>query len=195
MGLYCCTISFKGPTQDAVVAAIRTAMPQRRCFVSPSVNGWVTVFDAACDWGDEEEIGRLCGAVCPACRCAALALAVIQSDFLFYWLFDRQGRLRDRSFPPEADKRHLNREECLGLTGRPERLAKVAPPGVSGEQIRSALAEPHLFRDDNLYHLARLLGIAHVGFDYHWVVRNRADIDAGLVQVEGWPDFVHLNGD
>lgn len=68
-------------TQSAsdVVAALRKLI-RTSAYVAPCSNGWVGVYDEACDTQDEDEITRLGAALSQQLKTAVIALAVHDSD-------------------------------------------------------------------------------------------------------------------
>lgn len=198
------SISFKGVEQDRVVAALASPASTRNCFVSPVIAGWVTVFDEGCEYANEPEIIDLARTVCGRCGCPAVAFAVIQSTSLFYWMFDERGGLEDRSFVDEG--RRVPRALRRGLGGEPERLARLARPGVTSRDVREALERRRIFPEENLDDLCDLLGIYHFRLLYRhldecWDATRNAVVwyddpapefvwQAGEEPV--WPDYVRI---
>jgi hypothetical protein len=183
-------ISFRGVQETTVASVLQERRPGHRAFVSPAANGWVTVYDMDCDGPNELEIRSLGLVVCKACCCPALALVVIDSSVLLYWLFGQDGELADKSF--EGDIEELTELEGLGLTGDLERLAALAQPPVTVADVRSVLAADQTFREDNLRDLAALLGIVHAGYDYATLAGESDEI--GEEMLPGWHQFIHVGG-
>src|ERR1700733_9608060 len=79
MALSCLTqIAFRGARQSRVVQAICDHLPGHDAFVSPRLNGWISVFDADCDsWQDIEDHNLRVGIVISrTCKYPGIALAL-----------------------------------------------------------------------------------------------------------------------
>ena len=147
MGLTCTSLSFRGVRQDEVVAAITASFPEHDCFVSPPVDGWVTVLDQQCEIGPTQLILETSGTICRICTCPSVVLGLLHSDFLYYWLFDRRGKLIDFSYPEDFEA--ASEEEGSGLAGNLERIADYCKPGVTAKDVHSALSQRFASKDPN----------------------------------------------
>ena len=189
MGLRCAHIHLRGVTPDKVLRVYQEEMPDRTAFITPAINDWVTVFDAehlGCD--TDEFLGDM---LCRHCKCPGVILKVLHSDLLFYRVFDESGKVVDNA--DFEDFEDLTADEKCGLGGNPDVLAKLCP-GVTGDQIRDALKKKHVFRDDNLYALARLLQIEHVGVDYD-SCEDESGEDSPFDDDPAWQGFIHIVGE
>lgn len=200
MSITTTSLSFKGVGQHSVASAIVSLNPARNCFVSPKLDGWVTVFDEACEWANEPEILNVSREICLRCNCPAVALAVIQSSLLFYWMIDERGEIEDRSYfeARDDDDRPVTRKERKGLSGEPERLARLAKPGVTGQDLREALERERIFPEENLDDLSLLLGIEHYRALYRHLEecwdgsRNSVVWNDDPEHQDLWPDYVRI---
>jgi hypothetical protein len=167
MGLWCDHLHLKGTSQETVVQAYAELLPDHFAFITPCINGWVSVFDGTIMGSSyflEEDFGP---AICRYCHCPGIILKVLASDVLCYWIFDEGGQIDDvADCSDKYGYEELTDNETKGLSGHPERLLRFAQSGVTTADIRNALAKDHLLRADNLLELADLLGIAHVCFRY-----------------------------
>lgn len=194
MGSNSTSISFKNVNQDEVVRSIQERLGGRNSFVSPQVNGWVTVFDEDCDWANESQILTVGQTMCRDLNRPAIAIALISSSALFYWLFDSRGKLIDKSYRGDySEDRPLTREEQLGLMGNPDMIASVVGQGLTGAVIHGILEKDHLFRQENMIELCEALGIAHRDAMYRDFVRGKMiDDDSAndFFDDELWGGFV-----
>src|SRR5262245_39058652 len=177
MGLHSMSLSFRNTTQAAVTQAIRDLLSGHHAFVSPELHGWVTVFDYNCEGGPVSRVLDTAGAICARCCCSCIALQVIHSDCLCYWLFTDSGELETASYP--VDYYHASALECSGLGGTPERIARLCRSGVSREAVRAALSKETILKDENLTALEGLLGIeaGTVSMSYGYLASRSASID------------------
>ena len=92
MGLRSISLSYRIDSQDAIVAATR-GCSLVSAHVSPSLNGWVTVFDERLDSFQRTDILDIGSRLCTTCGCAAVGLGVLHSDYFYLWVFDATGKL------------------------------------------------------------------------------------------------------
>lgn len=93
MGNHYTNLSIRGADFEAVVEAVRAA--NRRAFVLDPGDGWIVVFDEACDRQDEAEIRTLGRALCSVLARPGLAALNHDDDVLVFWLFDASGAVAD----------------------------------------------------------------------------------------------------
>jgi hypothetical protein len=178
------SISFKGVSQSQVINAIRENLPTHRCFVTPEVNGWVTIVDRDSEQRPSDSILlHTVGTICRACGCPAIVLGLITSDIVYYWLFDKEGNAVDYSAP--ADYMECTPEEEMGLAGNPEMIAPLCKPGMTGLDVRDLLTQEMMCRRENFEALADLLGIdkPHACLSYYF-------IEIHIQYEEMWKDYV-----
>jgi hypothetical protein len=190
MGISSTTLSFRGTSQETLEAAYRSKFPERPALIAPARNGWVTVFDAACDYG--QEIETTAPVLCRECDAPCFAFVLVSSSGLFYWVYDQSGNLVDRSFPinPQEPKQ----EEIFGLAGDPERIADVFGDGLTGAQIRTILEKGKPFLQQVMWKVAELLGIEYMGWTYHDLVHPFPPDKADELPKD-WDDFVFIGRD
>jgi hypothetical protein len=90
MGGFYGNITLKGPSQPAVVEALRG----RRAIVTPRIGEYTVVFDSVCDEQDVEGIQELTSRLSRELHCPALAVVVHDDDVFAYFLYE-QGELTD----------------------------------------------------------------------------------------------------
>jgi hypothetical protein len=106
MGLFYSNFTVFGPEQQRVIDALRDA--GRDAFVSPTKDGFTTVYDRETEGHDFEVIERVGGELSRELDCPVLGVALHDDDVLYYWLF-RDGETADSYdscpdyFDPDAD--------------------------------------------------------------------------------------------
>lgn len=155
--------------------AVRSAMEKlvtTAAYVSPSKNGWITVYDAASDEQDDALICRIAAGISRAAKTDVFGFIVHDSDFAGYWLY-RCGSVVDQfnSAPDLFEEvSEETREACRGKT---DVLWPLCVPGTTRAQI-DAVIHPEddfpVFAEKILTDLAPLLGIDNrrisLGFEY-----------------------------
>ena len=198
MALSCANLSFREVTQQQVVEVIRDELPGHDAFVSPKLNGWVTVYDADADATGEDIIppyARIAERVCRRHSCPGLMLAYLRGMFC-YCLFGRAGELVDASIPPTAEPDvGSTREQLQGLLGRPEAIAEVFAMGITREQVRQALTDPSKY----FFNLCRLLDLKNSHYSYGSLFKEVDEpyhLDPRREEwgIVGWGEFVHVGG-
>jgi hypothetical protein len=188
MGLSCISLNFKGAFQPGVVRAFYHHLPLHKSYVSPQLNGWVTALDSDCESLADDVIVNTAGTISRVCNCPSICLGVLHSDYLFYWLFNNLGQLIDQSFPSDPP----TIVEQSGLAGQPELIADLANQRATGDHVRHVLSRPSIYRDENLYALADLLGInkTYVSLSYDYIVRTTDILDQTTVPL--WDQFIYV---
>jgi len=141
-------------------------------YVSPTKNGWVTVYEKSSDEQDDEIIRRIGSELSNTLKTAVISFLVHDSDIAIYWFF-RSGELVDEfnSAPDYYEK--ASKAERARTHGNADLLLPLCVPGTTREQVDAVLhpAEGHpLMADDIVSDLAELFGMddsrAHLGFNY-----------------------------
>jgi len=163
MGLTCNFIGFRHEIQKDVVDALVEGKIHSDCYVSPSINCWVTVLDRECDpyyASDNDPVRRLAATVCRRCRCRAISLSVCSSTILWYRVFGERGEIIDESVPPVDDQSF---EGKRGLLGDLRVVAELAPERrISAELLRHILSDKHQLLETVPMLLGRVLGNLHM---------------------------------
>lgn len=155
MSNYFANLSLFGARQNRVAEAIRTGLPGRPCFVSPTIKNWVTIYPADSET-DPDCLAEIAKVVCPPCKCPGVGLAVHGETMLTYWLFDRQGQLQ-QVFDLSADGRDADHSG----------IAHLAKPKESAADIAAIMQGP-----DAAMRLAKLLRIVNVEYSYSQLVEE-----------------------
>ncbi len=92
MGSFYTNITLRGPDQDQVAEAL--AQQGRQAYVSPSVDGFTTVYEEQCETQDDDIIRSLASSLSAEFKCPALAVLNHDDDVLMYWLYE-DGQLVD----------------------------------------------------------------------------------------------------
>jgi hypothetical protein len=155
MSNYFANLSLWGARQKKVAEVLHGGVAGRQCFVSPAVNGWVTIYPADSEI-DPDCLAEIAKIVCPPCKVPAVGLAVHGETMLTYGLFDRQGQLK-QVFDLSAG------ETAADHKG----IARLARPEASAADVAAIMQEP-----DAAGQLARLLGIVNVELSYSHIVED-----------------------
>lgn len=177
MGLDASHLHIRDVALEDVVRVIRSEYPRLHAIVTPNVNGWVTVLT-----GSEPEIG---GTLCRVCERPGLVLTLARSSVLGYHVFDAAGERVSHCDHTSDESTELTAEQVAGLDGNLAAFSKTLH--VPEHNLRSVLANEHVFRDDNLWALCDLLGIKTAGCSF-WDFDDVADESimgewAGFVRV------------
>jgi hypothetical protein len=160
MSNYFANLSLWGARQKKVAEAIRKGLPGRQCFVSPAINGWVTIYQADSETNPDTLV-EIAKVTCPSCKCPAVGLVVHGETMLTYWLFDRQGQLK-QVFDLSADDARADHKG----------IARLAKPEASAADVAAIMK-----RTDRAAQLARLLGIANADISYTHLVEEEGVTD------------------
>lgn len=137
--------------------------------ISPPENGWVTVYDKACDLAYGGYIVRIMEHLARQVQRPAIALRLHTEDTSFYWLVDSDGALVDTYCnDPDRTWARATKEFRDGFRGKPELLATMAHRDSGVESLRMILWSPY---DDELFRMMTLgeaLGLTGpvVGYSY-----------------------------
>jgi hypothetical protein len=156
--------------------AVRDAMSplaEKRAYVSPPTNGWVTVYDEESDSQDDAVIRKVAAALSKTLNTVVLAFLVHDSDIAMYWLYE-SGRLCDEfNSNPDYFGEPVNDATRARVAGKTDALLPLCKPGTAHAELEEALHPadgPPLMAEDMVDDLARLLGIddtrASLGFNY-----------------------------
>jgi hypothetical protein len=181
----CTSISFYNTTQTEVAKRL-SALGEKRLFISPSINDWVTVYPAACCHQPTSfsEAQRIAASVCPSCNCSAFAVPG-HAAYTELWPFSRRGILEtiDLQLPKEESQIDTN----IAALGR---LLDVI--GMDARPLDLKESATHLFRRGRIQFSAvfSLLKLVNVVNDYELLLRDRfllSDDD-----VVGWSSFLYV---
>ncbi len=163
----------------AAVARVAEEIITAQAFVSPSVNGWVTVFDETSDSQDPLEIDRLAHEFSEKLHVPLMVFMVINRAVFVYYLFDEEGCLIDEyNSAPEYFGGEVSDEIRERFAGRPIILEPLCRPGTAKADIEKVLGQARLRAeggfasavpaDERLRQLAVLLAVdehrAKLGF-------------------------------
>ena len=175
MGSFLTNYHVRSDSPESVVSALQLIVRSKAC-VSPSKNGWVTVYDETSESQDDKELHRIAKEVSSRLGCVTLAFLVHDSDVLAYLLYEK-GNLADEYnskpdyFGPSDDATRQR------YRGRTEVLLKLCATGTRPSEVERILGHgrgddsQYAFEEDRLRELAALLGIdedrACIGFNYY----------------------------
>jgi hypothetical protein len=138
MGAFFVNYQIKSTDQAAVVAAAGELV-QGRAYISPPLNGWVTLYDEISENQDAYEIGRLGSEISARLQAAVFAFLVNDSTMFVYYLFDN-GDLLDEynsEAPPTNDA--AEPDQRVRFQGRPDILMNYCAPGTHRGDVEVAL--------------------------------------------------------
>jgi hypothetical protein len=147
----------------------------RSIYVGPATNGWVGVYDSACDGVSVGPLAWLAQGLSQHLNTVTLAWLVNDSALLLYLLFAR-GEVQDRYishaayFTPGAQAA----SDSGPLGGDGERLLDVAGVVGNGAAVTRWLQRPAPFAEETLRRVAATLGQAHADLGH-------ADLEADLM--------------
>jgi hypothetical protein len=131
MGLFYSNFTLYGPAHQQVVDAVRRL--RRVAYVSPTVNGFTTVYDRASEHQDFDVIEEVGRQLSLDLECPVMAIILHDDDVLYYWLF-RYGDVRDEYdsspayFDPDSEPLPPEGGDCDELCeafGVPSAAARV----------------------------------------------------------------------
>lgn len=173
MGNFYTNITLRGPSQKQAVDIL--LKKKRVAFVSPTVNGVTTVFDAECEQQDPNVLGALAAELSRELGCPALAILNHDDDILLYKLYEG-GVLIDQydSSPGYFD---ANAEPSEPKGGDATKLCNVMGVTENIKEIEGILRKSSydengfVFAVDRHEALARALGLPDfsVGFGYNYL--------------------------
>jgi hypothetical protein len=182
MGNFYTNITLRGPGQDEVAAVL--SRMGREALVSPSVNGFTTVFDAECEMQDTRVLAALTADLSSEFACPALAVLNHDDSVFFYELYSN-GKLIDtyNSAPDYFDSSGTpsaatggNAEELCSALGAPERVAEV-----QGILRRSALAEDgYVFEIERHQALVLALGLPALSVAAGYTYLSQGELPEGI---------------
>jgi hypothetical protein len=179
MGSFFVNYQIRGNSAAVVVKAMQE-LAQSRAYVSPSNNGWITVYDQASDSQDNNEINRLAGDLSSRLGTALFAFLVHDSDVFAYYLYDNGDLIDEYNSRPGYFGEMVSDEARQRLAGQPAVVLNHCAAGTTLVEVETAMGwSQHLgeggfassvFAEDRLRPLAAALGIDEVrallGYNY-----------------------------
>jgi hypothetical protein len=190
VGLDCIQVCFRHTDREAVIGAFCRAFPFHAAYVSPAVNGWVTLVSDKLDSFRETDLLAVGTAVSQMCNCDGVGLGVVRSDVFHVWVLGRSAQaplhlaITAHGEPVDVPS------EQIGIASTA--IAQVAPGEVAPETVTEILARNTTYADTKLQDLGRQLGIAHVGISYRILLEEAEDLDDDFLP--GWEQFRHVQG-
>ena len=168
MGNFYVNFSVKRDDPRQIVAALKRA--GRKAVVTPSINGFVVVYEQKTDTQDTEAIEQVGSLLSRDADAPVLAVLNHDDDVLCYWLFEK-GHLADsyNSCPDyfgEAD------EEQSSAGGDATLLLETLGAACSADELEAILrSDDDVFAADRHARLAEELGLPSctVGFGYDYL--------------------------
>lgn len=174
MAAFFANVQVRSDDRDAVAAAVDALLAQagyapepeafggdRSIYIGPAVNGWIGVYDSACDGSSVGPLAWLAQGLSSRLGSVTLAWLVHDSALLVYLLFD-QGEVADRyvSHPDyfQPAQPGQQRPPAGPLGGDGDRLLEVAGVPGEGRAITRWLRRPEPFAQTTLRRVAGALG-------------------------------------
>jgi hypothetical protein len=161
MGAFYTNYQVRSDSTADVVKALGPLV-RSRAYVSPTKNGWVTVYDEASDDQSDVILREIAMGLSETLNTAVFAFVVHDSDVFLYWLF-QSGRLIDElDSDPEYFGNKVNEATRARLRGNTAALLPLCRPGTTAAEIDAVLHDPDApsgIADELLADLAELLGM------------------------------------
>ncbi len=175
-------ISLKTDKRDEVIDVIKEKDLIGSSFVSPILNGWLSVYNEA-ENENSEEVYDLGSELSSKLSCGAIVFEVYDSDICMYRLY-KNGELID-SYNSKPDYfEPVSEDEKEKLKGNPELLLPLCPPETKVEDIKETLEKQFTYEEDRVRELAKILGIKNADWGCKYL-----SSDGNEETVEGWKDF------
>ena len=177
------------------VAAIKKALGpliKSRAYVSPEMNGWITVYDEASDEQDQAVLTRTAAALSQALETAVFAFLVHDSDVAMYWLYEKGDLADEYNSAPDYFGEDVSEQARALVRGNPDRLLPLCVSGTTRAQIEAVIHPTDglpLMAEEIFADLAKLLGIddarISLGFTYFESEGEEILPDAGKYEPVG----------
>ena len=184
MGATFTNISFYRADSRKIAEALRNERV-RKCFISPALGNWVTVYDENASF--HTAASWLARAICRACQVAAIVISVEDSDYLKYSAVDSSGSVVDESIPRQEPG---TREDRHGLVGDLGKMLSTFELKDKTAALREALERETVLADHCAQELARVLGIRNITFGCCYLLEDWHELAGDLV---GRDAFLYLN--
>jgi hypothetical protein len=191
MGAFFTNLHVRGASTQTVCGALPKFTPSRG-YVSPSTNGWVTVYTEATEDQDQAKLCALAAGLSKWLAADVLAFLVHDSSVALYWLY-HGGELADQfNSRPDYFGETVDAETRERVRGRTDVLLPLCVSGTTPNELDEVLhppGGPPTFAEEIVYDLARLLGIddarASLGFEYFTCEGEQLLPDAGAFEPVG----------
>ncbi|MEW6350639.1 MAG: hypothetical protein AB1646_16380 [Thermodesulfobacteriota bacterium] len=164
MGSFYTNITLKGPAQQRVVDHLNAM--GRVAHVSPTLDGFTVVYDAASESQDQEVLSGLAQALSKTFECPALAVLNHDDDILWYQLFSG-GELQDEY---DSSPNYFSGPPTPPEGGDPEKLCALFGAFGSVDDMIHILGATYTFAFERHDDMARALGMPSFasgsGFNY-----------------------------
>jgi hypothetical protein len=160
---------------ESVAEVVRSVTPlvERRAYVSPPRNGWITIYDEASDDQDDAIIRRIASGVSKALQTSVVAFLVHDSDIAAYWIY-QNGQLNDEfNSAPDYFGAKVSAQTAARVRGNTDTLLPLCTPETTRAQVEAVLHPPGgfaLMGEDIVSDIGELLGLDEsrrtLGFRY-----------------------------
>ena len=198
MGEFFVNYQIRSTDQSQVVAAAGELV-QRRAYISPPANGWVTLYDENSDSQDAYEIGRIGSELSARLGTVVFAFIVHDSAMFLYYLFDNGDLLDEYNSTPPPNHAEAEEDQRNRFAGRPEILVNYCAPGTSRGDLEVALRRSDslaeggfassVHAEERLHPLAKALQM-----DDLRTTLGFTDFDRRQISIPQGPDFVKIDG-
>ena len=163
MGSFYVNVTLKGPDQKDIGRYL--AEQNLQAFVSPTIDGFTTVYEAECDKQDERHIRQFTSALSEHFTCPALAVLDHDDDMLCYWLCQNGALVHEYNSYPGYFAETPSDDMFVPAGGDAPALCQAlgsnAEPDVVERVLRDTYKETqkYIFASERHSDLVTLLGL------------------------------------
>ncbi len=172
MGAFFTNISLK--TND--LETIKVALKDKKVFVSSNPI-WITIYPQETEEQDIATLHAFTQTCSSMFRCPAIAFLVHDSDALIYYYY-KNGDLIDAftSLEEFIEDESEDTQKLITENNHGALLKEIAKEGVTEDQINNVFSSKHVFAEDKLIDLVKVLGIDTVEpIGYKYLVDEKAE--------------------
>lgn len=180
--MFLTNIHLKTDKRDQVINTLKEGDRIDNFFVSPVLNGWVSVYDEA-EIDNTENVYDLASELSGKLGCKAIVFDVYDSDICKYQLYDN-GAVEDKYNSNPDYFEPVSPEEKEQLKGKPKLLLPLCLQEVKVEDLRKILDDNYPSEEKRVEDLAKTLGIKNAACSYNFLQSEGTEQTVG-----GWKDF------
>jgi hypothetical protein len=133
-------VNYQVRSEDsAAVATAAAELIHGRAYVSPSKQGWVSLYDEKSETQDAYEIGRIGSDLSAKLNTAVIAFLVSESTLFVYYIFENGDLVDEYHSTPPPNNAQTQADQRFRFMGRPDELLKFCAPGTARRDIELAL--------------------------------------------------------
>ena len=182
MGMFFTNIHLKTDKRDQIIDTIKEEDSVDNFFISPVLDGWVSVYDEA-EVDATENVYNLASELSGKLGCKAIVFDVYDSDICKYQLYDN-GEVKDKYNSNPDYFEPTSQEEKERLKGNPELLLPLCLQEIKVEDLRKILDDNYPSEEKRVEDLAKTLGIKNATCSYNFLQSEGTE-----QTVVSWKDF------